>query len=131
MILLPDDLDRLISRALLYMLAGFTLIGVAWIFEIGAVSAINLIGLGAILASVTDYRTERGLWMLAMLYGSLFFVIVSICEFYTLYDFIRGAQPLPWYDALDFAVALHCQWLMVRAMAAVVVYNRQLTNRCS
>ena len=131
MILPANEVDRLISRALLFMFAGFTLIGVEWLFGIGAISAISLIGLGAILASVTDYRYEPGLWMLALLYGGLFLGVALLSEYCIILDVIRGAQPATWQVTVDFAIALRCQWLFVRAMAAVVVYNRRLTSRCS
>jgi hypothetical protein len=113
------------------MLAGLVLIGVEWLFGTGAISAINLIGLGAILASVTNYRSERGLWMLALLYGGLFLGVVLVSEYFVVFDITRGAQPATWQVAVDFAIALRCQWLIVRAMAAVVAYNRRLTRRCS
>src|SRR4051812_16035811 len=96
MILPINDLDRLISRALLCMLAGFALIGVEWLFGIGGKSAFNLIGLGAILAAVTDYRSEPGLWMLALLFGGLFLGIVLVSECCIFFDVIRGAQPATW-----------------------------------
>lgn len=131
MILPVNELDRLISRALLCMLAGCTLVGVEWLFGIGAISAFSLIGLGAMLASVTDYRSEPGLWMLASLFGGLFLGVTLLAEYSITLDIIRGAQPATWQVTFDLAIALRCQWLLVRAMAAVVVYNRRLTKRCS
>lgn len=126
MILSLNDLDRLISRAPLYMFAGFALIASEWLFGIGALSAVYLIGLGAILASVTDYRSERGLWMLAILYGVLFLGVALAFEIFSLHDAIRGAQQANWKVAVDIAIALRCQWLIVRAMASVFVHNRCL-----
>jgi hypothetical protein len=62
------------------MLSGFALIGVEWLFGLSAISALNLIGLGAILASVTDYRRERELWMLASLFCCLFLGVALLTE---------------------------------------------------
>lgn len=127
MILPIYHLHRLILRARLYMLAGFAAIGTEWLVGIGAVSAIALISLGAFLRCAEDYGSEPGLWMLALLFGSLFFTTSLLVEFGMISDAVRGA-PMPWKVTLDIAVALHFQWLAVRAMATVVVHNRRLTS---
>jgi hypothetical protein len=126
-----DDLNRLIARAPLYMLAGFVLIGVEWIFGVGVLSAFGVFGLGVLLACFTDYRSERGLWMLALLYGGLILGCVCVAEVCTIADLVCGAQPSPWHVAVDFAIFLRCQWTMVRALIAVVIYNRRLSSRCN
>ena len=113
------------------MLSGFALIGAEWLFSIGAISALNLIGLGALLASVADYRREPGLWMLASLFGGLFLGVALLAEYCMFLDVIRGAQAATWQVTVDAAIALRCQWLLVRVMAAVIAYNRHPTSRCS
>lgn len=128
MILTTDRLDRLISRAGLFMLAGF----VAFVFqrftEVGAVSAVTLIGLGALLRCVEKYKSEAGLWMLALFFGCLLFI--SCCLFVSMgiRDQIRGAQQPSWQVALDISIAIRFEWLVVRAMCSVVVHNRHLTK---
>jgi hypothetical protein len=130
MILSISDLDRLISRGSLCLLAGFALVAVASLFGIGAISAVHLIGLGALLASVAEYRRERGLWMYALLFGGINVGTALLAECCMAADIIRGVPAAPWTIAVDLAIALRCQWLIVRAMASVVVYNRRLTISC-
>jgi hypothetical protein len=125
-----DALDRLISRSPFYILAGFALIGVEVLAGIGVLSAFSLIALGAMLASVTDYRRERGLWMLALLFGGTFLVFVLLWEYFAIVDAIRGAQ-VAWQVAVDAAIAIRCQWLLIRAMATVIAYNRRVTDASS
>ena len=129
MALSEHELDRRVSRALVYILAGFGILAFQRFSGFGVFSAISLIGLGAILASVASYRSDPGLWMLAILFGTAFLGITLIVEWQTALDRFRGAPPLTWRDAVDFAIGLRCQWLIVRAMAAVVPYNRGLTRQ--
>ena len=129
MILTTDRLDRLISRARLFMLAGGVAIIVHRFMEVGAVSAGTLIGLGALLRCVEKYKSETGLWMLALLFGCLLFISCCLFVIMDIVDAIRGAQQPSWQVALDVGIAIRFEWLMVRAMWSVVVHNRQLTNR--
>ena len=126
MILSPADLDRLISRAPLYMFVGFALIASEWLFGIGIISAFGLLSIASLLASISKYRSERGLWMLALLYGIAFFIVLFVSEASILRDALHGAQRDSWLDIIDMAIALRCQWLIVRAMASVFVHNRRL-----
>jgi len=125
MILSPECLDRTIARARLVLIAGLVAAALEWWLGIGAVCAIALVSLGALLRSVQDYRIEPGLWMLALLFGSLFLVVNLTIEIGLVTDVLRGMQ-VPWQATLDIAIALHIQWLAVRVMATVVVHNRRV-----
>jgi hypothetical protein len=127
MILAEHTLDRLIARARIFMLIGFAAIACEWMIGVGAVSAISLIGLGAFLRCSEDYRREPGLWMLATLLGSLLLGTGLIVEFGMISDALQGIQA-PWKATIDIAVALHFQWLAVRAMATVVRHNCRVTT---
>jgi hypothetical protein len=128
MLISRDDLNRLISRAAYYMLGGVAMFGVVQLFDFGGFTAFNLFGFGVLLACFTDYRTERGLWMLALLYGGLFLLFALAAEYFHIADLLRGAQPPAGQVAVDFAIGLYFQWKMVRVAASVVVYNRELAS---
>jgi hypothetical protein len=127
MILSVDKLDRLIARIPSYLCAGIILVGVQWQFGVGILSAIHLFTFGVLLACLSDYRTEPGLWMLALLYGLLYLTFAVVWEYHTVVDCLRGA-PVTWDVWIDAGVAIRIQWLIVQVAASVVVYNRRVAS---
>jgi hypothetical protein len=126
-ILSIERLDNLIHRAPLLIVAGFAIGALARYTDFGLPIAIHLVALGAGLACVQSYKSERGIWMLALLFGASFLAIALVCEFGMLRDAIRDARQPHWTITLDFALTMQIQWLLVRSFIAVVVYNRRLT----
>ena len=62
-----NEIDRVIA----YGLLAFIACGVCWFCDL-VVSAWTLGGLGAMSGSFDNWRTERGLWMLAALFLLIF-----------------------------------------------------------
>lgn len=123
-----ERLDHLIHRAPLIMFGGFAVFALARLTDFGYAIAIHLVALGAGLLCIHSYKVERGLWMLALLFGVAFLAVAIICEFGMLRDALRGAPNPDWTIVLDFAMTLQLQWLIVRSLLSVVVYNRRLVS---
>lgn len=123
-----ERLDKLIRRAPPLIFVGLAIGGLARFTDFGMVIAFHLVALGAGLCCVHSYKSERGIWMLALLFGIAFLAIALVCEYGMLRDAFRGAPQPDWTAALEFAVVLQLQWLIVRALLSVVVYNRRLTS---
>jgi hypothetical protein len=121
-----DRLDKLIRRARLLMLAGFAVVVLARATGFGAAIAIHLIGFGAGLRCMESCRNERGIWMLALMFGGVFFTLAVLFDIHLLIDAIRGAAQPQWAVVLDCAIVLQLQWFMVRAFISASVHNRRL-----
>jgi len=123
-----ERLDNLIRRAGLLFITGLALGILAHFADIGATIAIHLIGFGALLGCVESYRSERGIWMLALLFGRLFLAVVIAIEVFGIVDAFCGAPQPSSTVVLEFAVAMQLQWLIGRALLCIVAYNRRFTS---
>jgi len=119
--------DNQIRRGPLLLFVGFGIAGLAGLTGFGAPTALHFIGFGALLGCVDFYKSERGIWMLALLFGTVLLTVALICEFGMLRDAFRGAPRPDWTVVLDLAIALQLQWLIVPSLLSVVVHNRRFT----
>jgi hypothetical protein len=127
MVLERARLDRLTSRAGIFGLAGFAIVAVASKLDYGIITGVSLVGLMATLGSFTNYATERGLWMLALLFGVLLAATQGLIAFGQASDLLNG-RSAEWPVAVDLAVASRFWWLQGRVLWSVVFYNRLLTR---
>jgi len=103
------------------------LVTIGW--RAGIISAVASVYTGAVFGCYMSRRTERGLWMLALL------VAIGTAAFYALVlamqirVWMRGTAPQPWWVAVDFAVALGFVKVAIRASWTVAVQNRLLARR--
>ncbi|MEX2287125.1 MAG: hypothetical protein WD648_08555 [Planctomycetaceae bacterium] len=94
----------------------------------GVITAIYAGTLGAIGATLKDWRTERGLWMLAVLF-LLFFGSVEVCIILNeLWDAFRGAQPHGYGLTVDVSIASLLLSVLIRFLFAVARYNFALSR---
>ncbi len=82
---------------------------------------------GAVFGMFAKRKTERGLWMLALLVGigtAAFYLLILGME---LWDWWRGAISPPWWVAVDFAAALIFVKIAIRASFTVFLQNKGLS----
>ena len=118
----PAQIDRTID----YGLLAFVACGVCWLCGL-AVSTLMLGGLGAMSGSFTEWRTERGLWML----GALFLLIfggVSLLITYQIADWFAGRAPLQGLMAFDWFIGTTALTYMVRFLWAVTYWNGRASS---
>jgi hypothetical protein len=127
MLFSPYQLDRTLSRAPYYMLAGIACLFLGRMADVGLVSSFALMSLGPSFGCVRNYRVEPGIWMLAALWGGLYFLVVLIAVIGNVSDIFRGAAA-PWWIACDCMISLRIQLMLVRVMSSVVAHNRNMTS---
>jgi hypothetical protein len=103
-LLTEHQIDRALLSAGVLGLLGLVWIGVAVHFNLGGIlTAVTAVFFMATRGSLDDYRTERGLWMLAALialFGTAMWVMFTLGG---LLPSWRGTRPTPWWLALDAA----------------------------
>ncbi|MFO1092577.1 MAG: hypothetical protein U0992_04580 [Planctomycetaceae bacterium] len=122
-----ERLDNWISRAPLIMFGGFAVFAIALWTQFGYAIAISLTALGCGLICARSYKSERGLWMLALLIGVSFLAIALVCEFGMLRDAFRGAPQPDWTYSRNLPSSCNSSGSS-SALLSVVVYNRRLTS---
>ena len=95
----PAEIDRFIS----YGLLAFLFSGVCWLFGL-AVSAAMMCGLGAMSGSFSEWRTERGLWMLGALFLIIFGFFYAVITYNQAADWIAGRAALRGIMAIDWFI---------------------------
>lgn len=124
-----ERLDLLIARAPYFIFAGFAVgLLLARFLGIGSITAIVLIGFGASLACMRDYRTEKGLWMLALLFGTIS-ILAYICFESAAIAGLHQAQNFHWTDVLDICLATFIAGLQSRVLWKAFQYNREFSRR--
>jgi hypothetical protein len=106
------------------LLGGMIAIALSSIADgVGILTAWNLAGLGATGAALSDWRKERGLWMLAslmfLLYGAIY---VIACVAHVL-DQLRGAPALPAELMLDVLSGAALLGIILRFSFRVAIDN--------
>ncbi|MBU6412399.1 MAG: hypothetical protein KGS45_02910 [Planctomycetes bacterium] len=91
-------------------------------WHVGIITSMASVGAGAAFGSYMSRHTERGIWMLALLFGSCaaFFYLFAIAM--EIRGHLQRRTPPPWWLAMDAAIAC----MIVRASWTVVRQNRQL-----
>ena len=89
----------------------------------GVITAGYAVCLGASGATLKNWRTEPGLWMLAVL-SLLIFGSVEMCIILSeLWDAFRGAQPVNVGVTIDVSIASLLLSVLIRFLFAVARYN--------
>lgn len=103
-LLTERQIDRALASAAVFGLTGLMWLGIAAHFNLGGIlTAFTAVFFMATYGSLHDYRTERGLWMLAALFalfGTGMWIMFTLGG---LLPSWRGTRPAPWWLALDVA----------------------------
>lgn len=119
----PATADRLVQFAVVPMLLGIA----CWLGDL-RISAMMLGGVGAMAASLSNWRTERGLWMLAglflVMYGGIYLslLILSVQQWMA----GRGGRGLM---AFDIALGTGCLGVALPFIWAMTCWNFRLPRR--
>ena len=119
----PDQIDRTISYGILAFLAA----GVCWLLGL-VVSSPMLIGLGAMSGSFDNWRTERGLWMLGLLFLLIFGGFYVIITYHQFADWIAGRAPLVGRMWIDWIIATSALTFKIRFLLGVTYWNRRIST---
>jgi len=110
----PATADRLVQFAAVPMLLGIA----CWLAAL-PISAMMLVGIGAIASSLSSWRTERGLWMLGglflLLFGGAYLLLLEFSIRQALVG--RVAQVVVVIDAVAATCSLGWAWRIFWAMA--------------
>ena len=93
----------------------------------GTITAFASVFIGAAFGCYMERKTERGVWLLAMLFGGLtaaFYLFTIVME---IHDHINRRLAPPWWIALDFTVAGMIVSIVIRASWTVYCQNRNLS----
>jgi hypothetical protein len=126
--LFHGDPDSVTSRLALLMLPAFIGCFVCGRFDVpGLLSCFQLAAFAVSAAMLTDFRVERGLWMLA----ALFFVIWAGISLMWLYgethDLIRGVAP-PTTLVVDAAIATSIMHSHTKYLWKIAIRNMAVSR---
>lgn len=79
----------------------------------GLFTFVHLFGFGVLAASMSEYKTDKGLWMLALLFAAIWSGIIAMWMYGQFMDLRRGVA-LNAGIAIDVSCALFLMRLMVR-----------------
>ncbi len=94
----------------------------------GLLSAFQAIALGATAGSLVQWRTDRGLWMLAGFFLVVWSAIYGLCLYGEIRDIVAGAQ-IDIGIAIDWALAMSFYGTMLRFLWRVTRENWRLSVR--
>jgi hypothetical protein len=94
----------------------------------GLISAFYAVGLSAMGGSMAQWRTERGLWMLAGLFLLVWGAIYGISLYGEFQDFVRGA-PMGVGLLIDVTVATAILSTKLRFLWRVAQYNWRFSRQ--
>ena len=124
-----DEYERREVLALALMILGMTWFVVlkttGW--HAGIITAFASVFIGAAFGCYMERKTERGVWMLALLIGGLTTVFYLFTIVMEVLDHINRRLALPWWLALDFTVAGMIVSVVIRASWTVFRQNRNLS----
>ncbi len=116
----PPTIDRVVQWSAIPMIVG---VG-CWFADL-AISSVMFVALGAMGGSFSEWRTERGLWMLGALFLTIFGAIHVLLLYHATIDWIAG-RAVGGMVAVDIIVASSVLALMVRFLRAVTHWNRRM-----
>ena len=122
----PDTVIRcyrpllLASMLLGYLCATLSLPGIITCMFAGA--------LGASGGSLAQYRTERGLWMLAVLFFALYGGIYALLIFGQIGDVLHNAAPMPIALLVDATIGTFFLTTNIRFLYQVGQFNWSISN---
>jgi hypothetical protein len=97
-------------------------------FDTGVITAFFAMNLFASAASLTHWRTERGLWMLALLFFLIYVFTYACCVLGTIRDAIRGIQVDDTPLFIDFTIGFLLLSITLRFLATVAKENYATTT---
>jgi hypothetical protein len=128
--LIRGDPDVVIRFARLLILGGIFLGIAAARLEIpGTVAAFFAVGLGASGGSLIHWRTERGLWMLAVFFLVIHCLIFGFFTAARVVDIIQGAFQPDVGLIIDFGSAMLILSISLRFLSRIVRYNWAFSQR--
>jgi len=78
---------------------------------------------GALYGSLDSYRTQRGIWMLALFYAVLALVLYSTFLYFSVVDAMAGRQAVQWWLAIDASLATGALGATVRMAGSIAWHN--------
>lgn len=121
------QLDSHIRRARVYLLIGLCLIAWGVITDTVGIATGFVSGfLGATLACLAGYRSEPGLWMLAVVFLAISSPLYILFEYDTLSRTLAG-QSSPLFVAADTLAATILLWFHIRSSLTLIRFNRQVS----
>jgi hypothetical protein len=123
-----SEADRLIRRGHWHCLGGLVLLvaAVSLLRDFGFVSGLMLVLGGGMAASFRFWLRERGLWMLAVLALVAYVPLYVMIQYDALKQHLNAPRAVPWWAAVDAAVAAAIVWRTVRLLATVARVNRRI-----
>ena len=120
--------EAIIPNCLLMMIAGILgCIVTAQFGGFGILTFVQVATLGVSAASLSEYRTDRGLWMFALLmlviWGGLYALGLTMQTL----DMLRGVQS-PVAILIDASLATFCTTIHLRFLWRVARYNFQAVS---
>jgi hypothetical protein len=126
---LSGEPDAVIRWALVLFVGGMALAFISAKLETpGVLSAFQAAALGAIGASLVQWRTDRGLWMLAGFLLVFWSALYCLCLYGEVRDIVAGAQ-IEVGLAIDVTIAMSLYSIMLRFLWRVTRYNWRLSRR--
>ena len=78
---------------------------------------------GALYGSLDGYRTQRGLWMLALFYAVVALVLYATFLYHSVADGMAGRQAVDWWLAVDASLATGVLGATVRLAGSIAWHN--------
>jgi hypothetical protein len=126
---LQGDPAVIVGRAPLLLILGVLAFGLSRTADgHGGITAIFLFGLGVAGASLSSWRSERGLWMLAALYFVINASIYWLMIWGQLRDVIRGVRPESIALAVDMFMGTALLAIEIRFLARIAKDNFALSR---
>jgi hypothetical protein len=122
----PETVAWLVRRGYWFALLGAILLTLALgpLRDVGIVSGLMLILCGGCAGGFRQWRTERGLWMLALVALFAWLPLYAIFQWEAIKLGINGQNPRRVLLACDAALAASVVWLQVRFLITVARVNR-------
>ncbi|MEQ1831115.1 MAG: hypothetical protein ABL921_34535 [Pirellula sp.] len=93
---------------------------------VGILTGAHLFGFAVLAASMTEYKTDKGLWMLALLFATIWTGLIGLWMYGQFLDLLRGI-PFQAGIAIDAFFAMFLMRLMVRFLWKTVKLNYSLS----
>lgn len=126
--LINNDLDVVTKRMQLLVGPAFAALFLcAWFGVPALLTSFQLVAFSISAATLSDFRTEKGLWMLATLYFVLWAAISMIWTYGEVRDWMNGAAP-PQGILVDGAFATLVMQSHVRYLWKIMRCNRSVSR---
>lgn len=120
----PEAITRSLPLVMLPAILGCFVI--AQFGGFGILTCVHLFAFSVSAASMSEYKTERGLWMLALLFASLWTCLIAMWMYGQFLDIRRGVAFNGWI-AIDAFFATFLMRLMVRFLWKTACLNYRIS----